>query len=422
MDVKYLRKNEIIHEIIVRKFELKGDEEVAELRSILRQLIKNEVPLSNEIFTYDQEQEDEIAATVNDISDLVKKYPGKDAKSLKTRVNTLINHVIERIHRYDTSEEATAKTLNEFRESCIRDRARLEAHEKKLVKSLCSTFLSASDEDHDNDNDDDDKSSSNSEEFNLPLLTSQKVLKPRESNKRFMERVSVYKWGVTFKGNEKPEGVMTFLERVEELRVARNVSKSKLFTTAIDLFSGDAVPWYRSARGKVNSWDELITELKLDFLPADFDDIVWEEIRSRRQFKGEKISIYLAIMENLFSRLTVLPEEKIRLKTIRKQMLPVYVARLSLSEINSVRELADLCRKIESTLSFPDKKSSEGGGQINRVNAINVKRESYKCWNCDKEGHRFSSCTRALGKFCFRCGLVNQTARTCSRCNNSSKN
>lgn len=78
--------------------------------------------------------------------------------------------------------------------------------------------------------------------------------------------------------------------------VLLDVSKAKLFQSAIDLFSGDALAWYRSVKNRVTDWEDLVQTLKLDFLPPDFDDIIWEEIRNRKQKKTEKVSIFLAII------------------------------------------------------------------------------------------------------------------------------
>ena len=57
--------------------------------------------------------------------------------------------------------------------------------------------------------------------------------------------VPVYKWGLRFDG-QGGQSVGAFLERVEEIRRARRVTHEELFKSAVDLFAGQALVWYRS--------------------------------------------------------------------------------------------------------------------------------------------------------------------------------
>ena len=56
----------------------------------------------------------------------------------------------------------------------------------------------------------------------------------------------LYKWNVSFDGTGS---VTSFLERLEELRESRQVSKDQMFQSAVDLFKGDALLWFRTRRG-----------------------------------------------------------------------------------------------------------------------------------------------------------------------------
>lgn len=46
-----------------------------------------------------------------------------------------------------------------------------------------------------------------------------------------------------FSGDLRKASLLSFLERVDELRVARNISKAQLFCSAVDLFDGTALIW-----------------------------------------------------------------------------------------------------------------------------------------------------------------------------------
>lgn len=67
----------------------------------------------------------------------------------------------------------------------------------------------------------------------------------------------------------------------------------------------------RANKRRFNNWDLLIVALKKQFLPCDYEDRLWEEIRKRTQGASESVGIYFAVMSNLFERLVVpVPENK----------------------------------------------------------------------------------------------------------------
>lgn len=264
--------------------------------------------------------------------------------------------------------------------------------------------------------------------------------------------VPVYKWNLHFSG-ENNMSVKSFLDRVEELRIARNVEKDELFSSATDLFSGNALLWFRSIRSSLKDWDSLVTAIKSQFLPLDYDDRLWDEIRQRTQSPKEPIHVYVAIMETLFNRLERPVQEVTKLKYIRKNMLPHYNLQLALTPINSSSELVQLCHKIDEATSTKnsyrlppnaaslepelacvrESKGKDSVERLHKTNAFenaqssvskNTKRNvSYSknkdwntvvCWNCGLQNHVFRDCKSRMSKFCFKCGRPNETVRTCS--------
>ncbi|XP_063360516.1 uncharacterized protein LOC134662889 [Cydia amplana] len=57
--------------------------------------------------------------------------------------------------------------------------------------------------------------------------------------------VPIAKWGIKFSGSNT-SSVNAFIERVSELKEARNASDDDLWRCAIDFFEGDALIWYRA--------------------------------------------------------------------------------------------------------------------------------------------------------------------------------
>lgn len=274
--------------------------------------------------------------------------------------------------------------------------------------------------------------------------------------------VPVSKWNIKFSGNTQKLGVNEFLERVNELRNARNVSSQQLFNSAVDLFEGQALIWYRAIKHRVSTWNELATLLRSDFLPLDYDEELWSEIRARKQGQDEKPSIFIAVMINLFHRLSSPPEMSQQLKQIIKNLHPYYASHLSLMEVESLDSLSRYCRLLEETklqnnkfrnpnlasgvtlepdlaykptgkqsihslstnnnsVSCVDKSNFDS--RYHRRSSTRANFNNVRCWNCRDLGHTFRYCLKERKTFCFVCGSPGVVYSSCSNCNKTmSKN
>lgn len=259
--------------------------------------------------------------------------------------------------------------------------------------------------------------------------------------------VSVAKWNVKFSGNTAQQGLNSFLERVEELRIARNMSMEQLFLESIDLFEGQALIWFRSIRNRVRSWEEIVRLLKKHYLPSDYDEALWAEIRTRVQGTTERPHIYIASMINLFNRLTNVPAEEVQLKYIRCNLQPFYSNKLALIQVISIDALIDFCKELEDLRDRnklfrsnvttnnsplePDLAYQEpvvNKRQVNTISTNNTKSNAYKsrrflkvnanltCWNCQDKGHTYHRCMKERTIFCYVCGSRNVFYSNCPRC------
>lgn len=248
---------------------------------------------------------------------------------------------------------------------------------------------------------------------------------------------SIKKLGVTFSGTNGAQGVLSFLSRVEEQRVASGLSESRLFEGAIDLFTGPALIWYRSIRSQVGSWFELAERIKLDFLPANYELSLWDEIRSRKQGEDESAIIFIASMRGLMSRLKNLPSETEQLAHITNNLSPFFATSLALIDITSINQLTSLCKRLEDTrivnkspiepeLAYKPSKLSVKAVDVQAAAApvTNSKARipSSVCWNCRQAGHNFRFCEGPRTVFCYFCGNPGVVTSTCRRHGKLSKN
>lgn len=260
-------------------------------------------------------------------------------------------------------------------------------------------------------------------------------------------------WGLQFDGNLS---VTNFLERVEELRTACGISRVDLFGTAVLLFSGSALTWFRSIRETVRGWDHLVFLLRTTYLSPEYEEDVWNDIRNRSQGPDERAAIFIAVMENLFRKLSERPDESKRLTIIRRNLLPYLQNQLALRRVTAISELIQACQAIEGVrlrterirppptnprlvaepqlMYRPPRSYGAAAIETSAVGPIPTDviegasastapmppgvpgSRAIRCFNCDGLGHVARNCNRPRVRRCYRCGRADVTIRTCPSC------
>lgn len=143
-----------------------------------------------------------------------------------------------------------------------------------------------------------------------------------------------------------------FIIRVNEFIKARNISPNKVLSFATEIFTDEALHWFRCIKEQVSSWDQVCERLKDDFTHADYDYRFLSEIRARTQGEKENITIYLSIMAGMFSQLNRELSEEEKLEIILHNIRPAYATVLTSSpDIKDIESLRILCKNYENVQS-----------------------------------------------------------------------
>ena len=459
MEITRLSKDELLHEVGVRGRKLlAGKTTVKELRALLLQLREAESggdEMEDVLLPVDVEEEVSIIeAKLDEAKDLLEALlAGEEGagKSLGNaiRVRTIASHCNKRLvrllsHAGEDKKEPVKSLLvalkgivDEFRKlgkAPVYAATTVMTVTKPSSKSKKTSVSGESDAEEDKD----------------------LGAKPKT---RHNAKLDLHKWGIKFSG-EEGISVLSFIMDVEEKATWKQVDFNLLVAGVSEFFTDQAKTWYRSVKDKIDSWNELKIALRREYLPLDYYDNLWEEIRARKQGPIEPIGTYIANMIALFSRLEMVEpvDQVLMLNIIMKNLAPFYAEHLALTPVLSIDQLKILGKKLEVSKARVDSYEGKMKGRKMEpefavksarpkkpvLNEVSVEatpplkkeegepskpggkpkapegRNSYpilKCWKCDEVGHRHTNCTSQVNRrFCFKCGMKDVTVRNCSRC------
>lgn len=433
MQAEHLKQPELIYEISL--FGVEVPTKVDDLRKTFRGLMaqKQAERSFQEVndYTYDDDLK-EIMVTLTELKTEIDNFSGIKSDSAYKRISSRLLHINGRVCRLNVKESSEIKKQKSLKTQVLNLEAELDGKVPQPIGA----------------------SSPINNAFNTNVI-------PCQNN-------DIHKWNVSFDGTGS---LHDFLSQIELLRVSRGVSDAELFLKCFELFKGSALVWYLSIKSKVTSWAELVAKLKDDFLPCNYQFNLELEINNKTQGVNEPANLFIASMENLFSRLEVVPDEQTRVTKIRRNLLPFYVSQLALHTPKTIDELSNLCKRIEESQLWSERHKSPT--TVNncylRVSEPRINYNSYGndnnfpknpnfsnshnfsnnhnfsrnlssnfnsqkspvydtrndvsnvfCWNCNRQGHVYNVCRSPKNIFCYGCGKKNIVKSKCFHCSKNS--
>lgn len=159
----------------------------------------------------------------------------------------------------------------------------------------------------------------------------------------------MHRWKISFSGDGKGLSLNEFLHRVEIYSKGERISKEQLFDNIHYLLTNKAESWYWGSIHEIRSWDDLVFQLKKEFLPRFYDYYLREEIERRVQGNDETLNMYINDMKTLFHRAHPSLDEQYKLYIVQRNMLPEYGAQLATINLRSFQELVEFCRRIDDS-------------------------------------------------------------------------
>ncbi|KAG5868007.1 hypothetical protein JTB14_024058 [Gonioctena quinquepunctata] len=412
MNVYRLVQDELAYELKTRGIATGTVEQMRHSLAMAIRLEKSGDSLRNPTYPFTMEEDvGAVKGKLVGLAPLVSDFQDSSSSGIFVKIQSTLAHVLNRIgHMDEESEdrpELLAKTLT-LSDELIR---RAEDFDKVRDTPAHLSFLGQ------NQGSSTPNPSGRSMTNLAPSTSTVPVV--NQSNVR---SILPDKWDCKFSGEKRGFSLSAFLERVEELRIARHVSKDILLESGIDLFTGRAYQFYLAYRSDVSTWDEFVDLLREEYL-SRITTKSCSKNNKRTQGPDESMGIYLAVMAGYFNRLTCPISEDTKLKILMRNISPFYQTQLALIEVTSISQLRDLSRRLETrkesveSFAAPPRKnlslepdlayvhvdemiadvctastSSDGG------NSMEVPPKEIVCYRCNKPGHRAIGCMVRLPK------------------------
>lgn len=456
MDPYYLLKEELEYELQSRGVSIKGNVDL--LKKLLKELliseqagtVNYEIKTPRHVLAAPVAELDSCKSKLTTLAAYIDEITGKPDRHLFKRLVSRLYHVKNRLVLIRTDSEADDKIKAELSTRCHTSLNKLESkddtedYKDEITSEIKQVLQETLGDIGDNiirklEN---DNSSNNS--YHDPEEMKPKLLRTSTVDIDFPKRklVPISQWGVYFSADNNVS-VNAFIERVNEIKDARNATDEDLWRYAIDFFKGDALIWFRANKGYATNWKELVILLKRTFQSSFYQDDLLTEIKARTQGKDESITIYMSILQNMFNRLPSPITEQEKISIILRNIQPYYQRAICRDVFFSVSDIVDVLRIVERTkincdrfeepkvqrnnlepdLAYKNNSPSLTNKIINEVSAKieidNVtpnaqKAATGRCWNCREVGHLFRSCSVPKQRlFCYKCGRFGVTSKDC---------
>lgn len=474
MDVTRLAKDELIHEVGIRGHKVEADVATVDaLRKTLRDLLAKEANgdvLEDALLPVDVEGEMLLlGAKLISVEELLSEQPGiieaglSTADGMATKIRTLTSHCNKRLVRLLTNcpADCPMKLRNGIKAMFRKLKELVEKFRSmdatKAVYAASSVLTVSEEKSEHTAGSGSESSDSDGSKAQSKSSHSSKPKRERHGKKSrtppvVTKALDLHKWNIKFSGKEE-ESVISFLQDVEEKAAWKGVELNYLVAGATEFFEGRAKTWFRTERAKLDSWSELKVALRREFLPLDYYDNLWEEVRTRKQGVSEPMGAYVSNVMALFERLEIGEpvKDEVKLRYLLKNVAPFYAQHLALTNVLSITHLKELGRKLEvgkmraegydgKTKKKMEPEFALKSSQYRRpvVNALSAEppvvpvvvkqvekpaKESGSkvvCYRCEEPGHIWSKCASTNPehknkRFCYRCGDVAHFAKDCTK-------
>ena len=162
---------------------------------------------------------------------------------------------------------------------------------------------------------------------------------------------AVHNWPFKFRGEKDTTSLNIFLDRVETFARSEGMDDNTLLTSIKHLLQEDALDWYARAmtQNQLVSWEAFKTEIRSEFLPREYAQILRVEAYFRFQGQNEPFSKFYRDITALFRFVSPPMGEQDKLFVVKKNMNADYAVLVAAARPRSLQEMVEVCTSYDET-------------------------------------------------------------------------
>lgn len=288
----------------------------------------------------------------------------------------------------------------------------------------------------------------------------------REREPRHYRRIE--HWKLFFSGDTKSISVENFLYKLKKIARREGVSDNGLLRDIHLVLEGQASDWFFTYVDEFDSWENFEKRIRYRFGNPNQDQGIRLKIQERKQQRGESFIAFVTEIERLNKMLSTPLSRRRKFEVVWDNMRQHYrskIATISVRDLDhlirlnhgidaadpNLQQLADgrfqrNIHQVECNLSGSEREETDiidamrinteennrGPIRFAQTNQQTANRGPIRsaqtnqqtteqsllnaCWNCKRPGHNWRDCREPRRIFCYGCGELGQTIRSCNRC------
>lgn len=161
-------------------------------------------------------------------------------------------------------------------------------------------------------------------------------------------RFPIHKWAIRYDGMDNGRRLNEFLKEVEFNARSEGFSGAELFQGAHHLFTQKARSWFMEVSTELNTWDELVEELKKEFLPVDIDYVYERQANNRKQGSREKFQDFYLDMVRIFRCMSIPWDEKRKFDVLFRNTRDDCRIAMLAANVDSIPKMKDFGKRFDS--------------------------------------------------------------------------
>ncbi|XP_062538895.1 uncharacterized protein LOC134207185 [Armigeres subalbatus] len=182
----------------------------------------------------------------------------------------------------------------------------------------------------------------------------------RSPQNRMQNYQPVYKWPFEYAGQANTIRLGEFLNMVTTYAITEGVDETTLLRSIKHLLKGSALQWYTRCYMHLRDWNEFKLEIKREFLPPNYSEIVKQDLYLRFQEPNEPFASFYRDVVAAFEIVEPPLLESEKLFILKSHLNADFTPIATAARVTSVKELVAVCRDFAVSRSYGMRNRSQG--------------------------------------------------------------